>query len=102
MKDTLHTADQWQVGPVLNNDRLFCAEIYSDQHACAIAHVVAIESGLNNAKLLAAAPDMLAALHVALDFMLGFEDDEMQEDMAEKLYAVRSAIIKAGVQHEVC
>lgn len=40
--------------------------------------------------------NMLAALAVAEDFMSGFEDDEVQEGMAEKMAQIRDAIAKAG------
>lgn len=48
-----------------------------------------------NARLTAAAPDLLAALDRAEAFIAGFEDDETQEGVAEMLAAIRAAIAKA-------
>lgn len=47
-----------------------------------------------NARLIAAAPDMLAALLRAEMFLSGFEDDDMQ-DVTSDLQAIRAAIAKA-------
>ncbi len=48
--------------------------------------------GAANARLIAAAPRLLAALAVAEEFMSGFEDDETQEGMAAKMAQIRAAI----------
>jgi len=48
-----------------------------------------------NARLIAAAPRLLAALAIAEEFMSGFEDDETQEDMAAKMTEIRAAIAAA-------
>lgn len=48
-----------------------------------------------NARLIAAAPELLAALQLAEAFMAGFEGDELQEGMDGKLAAARAAIAKA-------
>ncbi len=48
-----------------------------------------------NARLIAAAPDLLAALASAESFISGFEGDEIQEGVDELLAAVRAAIAKA-------
>lgn len=45
-----------------------------------------------NARIIAAAPDMLAALVAAERFMGGFEGDEMQEGIDDRLALVRAAI----------
>lgn len=42
-----------------------------------------------------AAPDMLAQLHKAESFIAGFEDDDMQEGIADLLAGIRGAIAKA-------
>jgi hypothetical protein len=42
-----------------------------------------------------AAPDMLAELHKAESFISGFEDDELQEGIADLLAGIRAAIAKA-------
>lgn len=48
------------------------------------------------AYLFAASPDMLAELRKAESFISGFEDDELQEGIAELLAGIRGAIAKAG------
>lgn len=48
-----------------------------------------------NKHLIAAAPDMLAALDEAEGFIMCFEDDDTQEGIAELLRAIRAAIAKA-------
>lgn len=55
------------------------------------------EEGLSNARLIAAAPGLLAALLVAEEFMAGFEDDGAQEGMSDKLAQIRTALDKAVV-----
>lgn len=45
--------------------------------------------------MISATPDMMAALRLAESFMAGFEDDEMQDGINQRLAAVRSAIAKA-------
>lgn len=42
-----------------------------------------------------AAPDMLAALKKAESFISGFEDDDLQEGIADLLAGIRAAIAKA-------
>ena len=46
-------------------------------------------------RLIAGAPDMLAALIEAESFMAGFEGDELQDGIYEKLAKIRAAIAKA-------
>ena len=48
-----------------------------------------------NARLIAAAPDLLAALEGAEGFISGFEDDETQESIGQLLQTIRAAIAKA-------
>lgn len=48
-----------------------------------------------NARLIAAAPALLAALELAESFMAGFEGDELQDDMDDHLATVRAAIALA-------
>lgn len=61
---------------------------------CSEIHDVIAEDKANRA-LIAAAPDLLAALLIAEEFISGFEDDEAQEGMAAKLGTIRAAIAKA-------
>ncbi len=48
-----------------------------------------------NAQLIAAAPDLLAALKIGEAFMAGWEDAEEQEGLAADLATMRAAIAKA-------
>ena len=48
-----------------------------------------------NARLIAAAPAMLAALDRAEAFISGFEDDDTQEGVTEMLAAIRAALANA-------
>jgi hypothetical protein len=50
-----------------------------------------------DAWLIAAAPCLLHALKLAEDFMAGFEGDELQEGIGDRLAAIRAAIAKAEV-----
>lgn len=51
--------------------------------------------GEANARLIAAAPELLAALDKAESFIAGFEGDELQEGIDEMLSEIRAAIAKA-------
>jgi len=55
----------------------------------------ALSEARANARLIAAAPRLLAALAIAEEFMSGFEDDETQEGMAAKMAEIRAAIAAA-------
>lgn len=46
-------------------------------------------------RIRAAAPDVLSALKMAENFMSGFEGDELQDGIDEKLAQIRAAIAKA-------
>lgn len=48
-----------------------------------------------NACLIAAAPEMLDALRMAERFMSGFEGDDLQDGIDEKIAATRAVIAKA-------
>lgn len=50
---------------------------------------------LANAKLMAAAPDLLEILQKAEFFISGFEDDDTQENINELLAEIRNSITKA-------
>jgi hypothetical protein len=57
----------------------------------------AIKAGcISRAYMFAAAPGMLAELRKAESFISGFEDDELQEGIADLLAGIRSVIAKAG------
>lgn len=53
-----------------------------------------------NARLITAAPDLLAALDRAEAFIAGFEDDDTQDGIPEMLAAMRAAIAKAKGEAE--
>lgn len=61
----------------------------------AVVYSRASRVGMANATLIAAAPELLAALELAESFMAGFEDDEVQEGINERLAAIRAVIAKA-------
>jgi hypothetical protein len=46
-------------------------------------------------RLIVAAPEMLAALELAERFMAGFEDDELQDGINDRLATLRAAIAAA-------
>lgn len=50
---------------------------------------------LANARLIAAAPELLEALNIAELFMSGFEGDSMQVEIEGQLRKIRAAIAKA-------
>lgn len=50
-----------------------------------------------DARLIAAAPELLAELRSAESFIAGFENDELQEGVPDLLAGIRAAIAKAGV-----
>jgi hypothetical protein len=58
----------------------------------------AIPERITRARLIAAAPELLEALGSAERFVSGFEDDEVQEGIAELLAKIRAAIAKATGQ----
>jgi hypothetical protein len=51
--------------------------------------------GIEVARVIAATPNALAALKIAEDFMSGFEGDELQDGIDDKLATIRAAIAKA-------
>lgn len=59
--------------------------------------VLRVQIGANpdDAHAAAAAPAMLAALRLAVSFMEGFEDDETQDGINERLATIRAAIAAA-------
>ncbi len=56
---------------------------------------VSNEQALADLYLIAAAPELLAALIEAEDFMAGFEDDVLQRGLSRKMARIRAAISKA-------
>lgn len=55
--------------------------------------------GPHSPHLFAAAPDMLDALRLAESFITGFEGDELQDGIDERLATIRAAIAKAEAPH---
>lgn len=59
--------------------------------------VLRVQIGANpdDARAAAAAPALLAALKLAESFMAGFEDDEAQEGINDRLATIRAALAAA-------
>lgn len=59
--------------------------------------VLRVQLGANpdDARRAAAAPALLAALKLAESFMAGFEDDELQDGINDRLATIRAAIAAA-------
>lgn len=59
--------------------------------------VLRVQLGANpdNVRCAAAAPALLAALKIAESFMAGFEGDEMQDGIDERLATIRAAMAAA-------
>jgi len=89
---TTHTPGLWTVDP--QDDALIVTGPYR-QHIARVSTRGMGHAVSPNARLIAAAPALLAALAIAEDFMSGFEDDETQEGMAAKLAQIRAAIAAA-------
>lgn len=91
---TAHTPGPWHVGPHPGNGA-------GDDWRTILADTPEFgplyigEAIAPDARLMAAAPRLLAALAIAEDFMSGFEDDETQEGMAAKMAEIRAAIATA-------
>jgi hypothetical protein len=93
---TAHTPGPWVAlhEPTLSRWRIGAGFAAAD--SVAVIYATKVDSVTKaNARLVAAAPAMLVALAIAEDFMSGFEDDEMQEGMAEKMAQIRAAIAAA-------
>ena len=99
--DAKHTPGPWQIGLTVRNSVAIDAILpspHDDGERCAVAHIVAIphrqspETGEANACLIAAAPDLLAALEQALALIEGEGLDELHGDCAE---VARGAISRA-------
>ena len=92
-----HTHGPW----VAWDDNRTIGIVDADGEPFAIAEVVdhgdmaAEDQLLADQALITAAPDMLAALKAADRFMGGFEGDEMQDEIDERLALIRAAIAKA-------
>lgn len=87
-----HTPGPWAhcenvAGNIIGSDGVVICSVYGSEAR-------AEEDDANQA-LIAAAPDLLAALDRAEAFIAGFEDDDTQEGIPEMLAAIRAAIAKA-------
>jgi hypothetical protein len=87
-------------GPKMGNCSPFSYAV-SDDNGFVIAHcsgpliTMSSERSEGNARMVAASLQMLKALKIAESFMAGFEDDEMQEGINDKLSMMRAAIAAA-------
>lgn len=87
---TQHTPAPW----AHRNGRIYAA----DRENLTIANVARAADGdysPANARLIAAAPELLEALNLAELFMSGFEGDSMQVELEGQLRKIRAAIAKA-------
>lgn len=97
-----HTQGPWGAIASMSSDFRHIRHI-TDEDGNTIADVRYVElfsqeEELANARLIAAAPELLVALSVAEEFMSGFEGDETQEGMGAKLKQIRATITKAGAK----
>lgn len=89
-----HTQGEWEVvaGTSIEVDGLLIAKVperLKNDHEDGFFETRA------NAKLIAAAPNMLSGLEMAAGFISGFEDDQTQEGIPFLLATIRAAIGKA-------
>ncbi|MEW6163615.1 MAG: hypothetical protein AB1642_00990 [Pseudomonadota bacterium] len=89
-----HTPGPWHVD-VSKSFYVFACGSLAEQAGVGNGPFICNASTQENARLIAAAPELLSALRIAEDFMSGFEDDEVQEGMVTKLAGIRAAITKA-------
>lgn len=101
---TKHTPGPWNL--TLNEQEYRTYNKYGDEELVKyhivnvgihyIAELDASEpQAVENAKLIAAAPELLEALQKAEAFISGFEDDDTQENINELLAEIRNSITKA-------
>src|SRR5690606_804850 len=96
---TKHTPGPWAV----RYDYVVQAPSFDDGRLAPVAQPYGVNSDgtdlFANARLIAAAPELLAALTEAEVFMAGFEGDELQDGIDAKLQQARAAIAKALGHH---
>lgn len=113
MTEAKHTAGPWSVGgfgpysvAVIGQDREVVYELDCQvrvEHQRTDERLLAArrrsqeqyDAATANAILIAAAPELLDALRAAENFMAGFEGDELQDGIDQRLATVRAAIAKA-------
>ena len=86
---TGHTPGPWMAGPMVGeSDTLWIGN--GDGYVAQVTRIDGLEPiDWADARLISAAPEMLAALERAEGFISGFEDDDTQEGIAEMLAAIR-------------
>jgi hypothetical protein len=91
-----HTPGPWAISEQNDSDKSWKAEVYStisDEGVARVGYFDTIRSeDLANARLIAAAPDLLAALESLLPYANG------SESFAAEVAAARAAIAKARAQ----
>lgn len=101
--ETKHTPGPWRAEKHPQHDHVHCSELWTiiagepdDCSDAEIAQVIAYEAEAN-ARLIAAAPDLLAALQSAKDIM---ENEEWWHDPLDGLYPTRFVIEEAIAKAE--
>ncbi|MEQ5789051.1 hypothetical protein J3454_14235 [Erythrobacter sp. NFXS35] len=92
MSGAVHTPGPWVVRTLENFGWNIVHYVGGDKFA--IARVAKVTSEAD-ARLIAASPCLLDALKLAENFMAGFEGDELQEDVDDRLTKIRAAIARA-------
>lgn len=107
MANTKHTPGPWKLGELSETLGYDCmtagvragpavldASDYGQRACYPLAPEVA-ERMMADARLIASAPELLEALIIVERFMIGLEDDEIQEGIDANLALIRAAIDKA-------
>jgi len=97
---TKHTPGPWAVEDIKSQGTMVYRRIHVGKTALGAISAYKLPKGRDaeaeaNARLIAAAPELLAALEIAEGFISGFEGDELQEGVDWMLSTIRAAIAKA-------
>lgn len=108
MSDIKHTPGPWHQGHTDhfsvesdNSDYLTWTAIWAGDQIIALPCSDRFDDHRTvdaNSNLLSAAPDLLDAAIIAEEYIRGFEGDEMQDEIDDKLTILRAAIAKATGQ----
>ena len=99
MSNTKHTPGPWNVTDVIEGNVYPMSTMRSlNVNGMVLAHINAHYDGEANARLIAAAPELLAALRLCVLKFSQLQDTEMTLGMARALDEARAAIAKAEGQ----